>query len=337
MGRSDVEVDRDPLRQRQLQVLPVLPCRAASPTGTIANVARSRVDERVIRTPPATHPAGDDRIPGHDAPGLVESRRLEARGARGLQTARDRTARARDRRTVGRVRAHGPAPLYPLLARLDNCDFSGETIWHGVAAEGSAFVYDVDRAPGRRFIRAATELGDLDGAPFDVVLSSHTLEHVANPLLALSEWRRVLASPGHLVVVVPHLENTFDHRRPVTTLEHIEHDSELGIDENDPTHLEEFVELCDLARVPEQLTRDELRARARDQATFRTVHHHVFDTELVVRLLDRAGFQLLWVETALPFHIVAVARAGETGEDNGAFLAPTAAWRRESVFRRDAP
>ena len=231
----------------------------------------------------------------------------------------------------------GPLPLYPLLARLDNCDFSGETIWHGVAAEGSAFVYDVDRAPGRRFIRAATELGDLDGAPFDVVLSSHTLEHVANPLLALSEWRRVLASPGHLVVVVPHLENTFDHRRPVTTLEHIEHDSELGIDENDPTHLEEFVELCDLARVPEQLTRDELRARARDQATFRTVHHHVFDTELVVRLLDRAGFQLLWVETALPFHIVAVARPGETGEDNGAFLAPTAAWRRESVFRRDAP
>ena len=230
----------------------------------------------------------------------------------------------------------GPLPLYPLLARLDNCDFSGETIWHGVAAEGSAFAYDVDRAPGQRFIRAATELGDLDGAPFDVVLSSHTLEHVANPLLALSEWRRVLASPGHLVLVVPHLENTFDHRRPVTTLEHLERDAELGTGEDDSTHLEEFVELCDLARVPEPLTREELRARARDQATFRTVHHHVFDTELVVRLLDRAGFQLLWVETALPFHVVAVARAGETEQDNGAFLAPTAPWRRESVFRRDA-
>ena len=31
----------------------------------------------------------------------------------------------------------GALPLYPHLARLDNCDFAGETIWHGNAADGT--------------------------------------------------------------------------------------------------------------------------------------------------------------------------------------------------------
>lgn len=230
---------------------------------------------------------------------------------------------------------NGALPLYPLFAQLDNCDFAGDTIWHGAAEEGTPFAFDDELPSGRRFIRDATSLGELPGAPFDVVLSSHTLEHLANPLLALSEWKRIVGNDGHLVLVVPHLENTFDHRRPVTTLEHIEADWTRPTGEDDTTHVREFLELCDLARVPERLTRREFGLRLGDQATNRTVHHHVFDTELVVRLLDRAGYRLLWVETALPFHIVAVATVAEGEPDNGAFLARTAAWRRTSVFRRD--
>jgi SAM-dependent methyltransferase len=229
----------------------------------------------------------------------------------------------------------GALPLYPLFDQLDNCDFAGETVWHGAAADGTEFTYDDDRPPGRRFIRDATSLDGFDNASYDVVLASHTLEHIANPLLALSEWKRVVGSDGHLVLALPHLENTFDHRRPVTTLEHIEADFATSTCEDDPTHITEFIELCDLSRVPEPLSRQAFEERTRDHTANRTVHHHVFDTELAVRLLDRAGYQLLWVETALPFHIVVVARADGPDADNGDFLAPTAAWRRASVFRRD--
>jgi SAM-dependent methyltransferase len=229
----------------------------------------------------------------------------------------------------------GVLPLYPLFGRLDNCDFAGDTIWHGPTTEASPFHYDRERPPGRRFIRDATSLGEFDVPPYDVVLSSHTLEHIANPLLALSEWKRILGGHGHLVLVVPHHENTFDHRRPVTTLDHIEADRARATAEDDPTHIHEFVELCDLSRVPEPLTRRALELRTREQLTNRSVHHHVFDTELVVRLLDRAGYRLLWVETALPFHIVVVARACPHVPDNGSFLGQSASWRRTSVFRRD--
>jgi SAM-dependent methyltransferase len=229
----------------------------------------------------------------------------------------------------------GPLPLYPLFDRLDNCDFAGDTIWHGAAAEHEEFTYDSERPPGRRFIRDATSLDGIDDASYDVVLSSHTLEHIANPLRALSEWRRIVVGGGHLVLVLPHLQNTFDHRRPVTTLEHIEADFARSTGEDDPTHIEEFIELCDLKRVPDRLSRPAFAQRTRDSVANRTLHHHVFDTNLVVRLLDRAGFELLWVETALPFHIVAVARATGGDRDNGEFLAPTARWRQESVFGRD--
>lgn len=229
----------------------------------------------------------------------------------------------------------GALPLYPLLGQLDNCDFSGETIWHGEAAESTQFTYDDERRPGRRFIRDATSLEVIEDASYDVVLSSHTLEHVANPLQALSEWTRIVGRDGHLVLVLPHLENTFDHRRPLTTLEHIEADFAGSTEESDATHVEEFMELCDLRRVPDRLSREAFAERTRDYATNRTVHHHVFDTELVVRLLDHAGCQILSVETALPFHIVAVARANGREPDNGRFLSRTADWRRTSVFRRD--
>lgn len=229
----------------------------------------------------------------------------------------------------------GPLPLYPLFDGLDNCDFAGTTIWHGAAADGAAFVYDEERPPGRRYIRDATSLDGIEDASYDVVMASHTLEHIANPLRALAEWRRILGTEGHLVLVLPHLQNTFDHRRPVTAIEHIEEDFARSTGEDDTTHVQEFIELCDLKRVPDPLSRRAFEQRTRESVVNRTLHHHVFDTDLVVRLLDRAGCQLLWVETALPFHIVAVARANGPEPDNRDFLAPTAGWRRESVFRRD--
>ena len=230
----------------------------------------------------------------------------------------------------------GLLPIYPTLASLDNCDFGGDTLWHGAVADGSPYRYDAERAAGTHFIRDATDLAGMADASYDAVVSSHTLEHVANPLRALAEWSRVIGSAGHVLVVVPHAEHTVDRSRPLTTLEHIEQDYEQGTREDDDTHVQEFVELADLDVDPERLTRDAFRVRTTAFASNRAIHHHVFDTRLVVQLFDRAGYRVLGVDTALPFHIVVLARApgGDTG-GNDAFLSPDAAWVQHSVFRRD--
>jgi SAM-dependent methyltransferase len=232
---------------------------------------------------------------------------------------------------------NGPLPLYPLAETIDNCTFAQTTLWQADVREGRTFSYDAERRPGRQFIAEATDLTGIADGTYAVVLASHVIEHVANPLRALSEWARVLQEDGTLVLVVPHRETTFDHSRPLTTIDHLIEDFERDVDEDDPTHVAEFVALLDLDRDPERRTREELATLAADVLATRFVHHHVFDTRLVVAMLDRAGFALLSLSTALPFHIVAIARRPANGEppSNDAFLAADAAWVGTSCFPSD--
>jgi SAM-dependent methyltransferase len=237
----------------------------------------------------------------------------------------------------GFFRHDGPLPIYSLASSVDNCTFAERTVWEGEVEKGRTFSYEESRPPGWQYIAEATDLSSIPGEAYEAVIASHVIEHVANPLAALSEWRRVLRQDGALVLVVPHREMTFDHRRPVTSLEHLVGDHERGVAEDDRTHLAEFLELFDFDRDPERRTREELAQRTARFAENRCLHHHVFDSKLVVRMLDRAGFELVGVETALPFHIVAVARRPPEGAtaENDAFLAPDATWVRRSCFSTD--
>jgi SAM-dependent methyltransferase len=228
-------------------------------------------------------------------------------------------------------------PIYPIASSVDNCTFAERTVWQGEVEKGRTFSYEASRSPGWQYIYDATDLARIPDESYDAVLASHVIEHIANPLLALAEWRRVLRRAGILILVVPHREMTFDHRRPVTSLEHLIDDFERGVAEDDSTHVAEFIELFDLDRDPERRTREELAATTARFVENRCMHHHVFDSALVVRMLDRAGLELVGLETALPFHVVAVARrmpAGVTAA-NEAFLDPDAAWARSSCFSTD--
>jgi SAM-dependent methyltransferase len=226
-----------------------------------------------------------------------------------------------------------------VVGRLDNCNFAPSTVWQASHPEGQTFQFDPGRPTGWQFIAEASDLSAIASARYDFVLSSHALEHCANPLRALGEWLRVLQGGGALVLLLPHREGTFDHRRPVTALQHLVADERAGVGEDDLTHLGEILALHDLARDPGGGTPEQFRERSLHNVENRCFHQHVFDTALVVALLDHVGVQLLAVETMAPFHVIAAARKLEEGRrpDNGAFLAADAAWRAASVFRGDRP
>ena len=203
--------------------------------------------------------------------------------------------------------------MYPHTRRIDNVNFASRTIWEDATREGETFHFYSRKAPGERFIGEGADLGAIPSGKYDFVLSSHMLEHTANPLRALGEWRRVLKPGGALVLVVPARDGAFDHRRPITTMAHLVEDFETNKGEGDLTHLEEALQLHDISRDPGVTDVGAFRERVLRNTEFRSLHHHVFDTRLAVNAVLHAGFEVAAVEPMQPYHIVVVARKPAVG------------------------
>ncbi len=183
-------------------------------------------------------------------------------------------------------------PLYNAVEALDGVNFSSHTLWEGSIAAGRSFNY-IGHKTGIQHISDATDLNQLGSATYDFLLSSNCLEHVANPLKALGEWKRVLRDGGALILVLPNKESNFDHKRPVTSFEHLLSDYTAGTTEHDLTHLTEILALHDLALDPPAGNFENFRARSLDNYSNRGLHHHVFDMPLICQMLEHSGFQVI--------------------------------------------
>jgi SAM-dependent methyltransferase len=197
----------------------------------------------------------------------------------------------------------GAIPVYSRVAALDILDYAEDTLWSSAS--------DVGIAPRRRVIG---EAGRLQGVPensYDALLASHVIEHLADPLGALGEWSRVVRPGGHVLLIVPHRDGTFDHRRPVTSLEHLQADHSRQVAEEDLTHLDEILALHDLERDPGAPSRAVFEQRCRDNASTRAMHHHVFVSRTVAQLCATARLEVLLLRPEAPFNILCLCRVGE--------------------------
>lgn len=187
-------------------------------------------------------------------------------------------------------------PIYPVVSALDGVNFSQETLWEGVIQAGDHFEYARGRA-GRQFIAEATDLRGIASGRYQFLISSNCLEHVANPLKAIEEWIRVVEPGGFLLLVLPNKAANFDHRRPVTSFEHLLDDYEKGTSEEDMTHLSEILELHDLSRDEAAGGRANFIKRSMENYKYRGLHHHVFDLPLIERMLAHFDVTLLLRDT----------------------------------------
>jgi len=130
----------------------------------------------------------------------------------------------------------------------------------------------------------------------DYVVSSHVLEHVANPVSALKEWYRVLRPGGLIYMVVPDRRFTWDRPRALTPVEHMLEDFNRGTTASDATHIDDFARGIDWsgfspatppADVP---AKQEEMARGMHQAVARgeqvNIHFHVFEPSNVLALVE---------------------------------------------------
>lgn len=187
--------------------------------------------------------------------------------------------------------------VYRHVRSLDGVNFATDTIWEGRLEAGDTFKFFGDKA-GRQFIAEATDLTEIGTDQYDFLLSSNCLEHVANPIKALIEWKRVIRPGGALVLVLPNKVSNFDHRRPVTSFDHLLDDFNNDVGEDDLTHLDEILQLHDLALDPPAGTMAEFRQRSLENASNRTLHHHVFDAQLVNDLLRHLDLEIVDITEA---------------------------------------
>lgn len=204
--------------------------------------------------------------------------------------------------------ANGIFPVYSSVESLDNCTFSSHTIWQKDLPAGKTFRFDNEKQPGFQYIVDAINLSEIQSEKYAFLLSSHAIEHFANPIKALNEWFRILKGGGLLLLVAPFKYTTFDNNRAFTTINHLIDDFKRNVEEDDATHVEEAITLHDFRFDPDTKGCEELGARLRDNYKTRCLHHHVFTPELVGELLKYAGFDILALETVFPHHIVAVGK-----------------------------
>jgi SAM-dependent methyltransferase len=70
-------------------------------------------------------------------------------------------------------------------------------------------------------IADAEILNGISNSTYDFLVASHVVEHMRNPLLALSNWLRVLKAGGIMYVAVPDMRLTFDRDRSLTPFSHL--------------------------------------------------------------------------------------------------------------------
>ena len=203
-------------------------------------------------------------------------------------------------------------PLYDVVGSLDNVNFRRNTIWEGTIVEGQTFRYHPARPAGTQYLLDATSLDAISSDRYDFLLASHILEHLANPIKALHEFSRVVVPGGAIVVIIPHKDGTFDHRRPVTAVAHMIADADNDVGEDDQTHLAEILACHDLERDPGAGSFEAFRARCLDNEAQRAVHHHTFTTQTAMELLQAAGLEVRIVEPVLGIHIILLATVPRT-------------------------
>ena len=182
--------------------------------------------------------------------------------------------------------------IYQKLKSLSVANFSDETTWEGNIKEGLNCRYYGNKK-AYQYILDTTNLFKIHDSSFDGILSSHSLEHVANPIKALFEWKRVLKNNGKLLLILPHKINNFDNKRPYTTFDHLISDYETNISEDDMTHYEEIINLHDRKEMSDKNYYKKFLEESKNNFKNRHFHHHVFNKDLIFKTLEFVGFKVM--------------------------------------------
>jgi len=170
-------------------------------------------------------------------------------------------------------------PLYKIVGKLDGCNNSNTSALGDHLESG-------ENKKGFQYMLDATDLNLIPDSKYDFIISSHCLEHIANPFKAIGEWIRVIKKGGFILLLLPDKDYCFDHNRPITKFSHLLEDFQNNTNEEDLTHLNEILELDDWKMHLDAKTFEEFREKSLNNYENRSLHHHVFDLALLKEIFS---------------------------------------------------
>ena len=129
---------------------------------------------------------------------------------------------------------------------------------------------------------------------YDILVSSHTVEHMANPIKFLITAKLLLREGGYILTVLPNKPCFWDSPRKTTTMEHLIQDYHTYTTEDDMTHLEENLQLdCPIKMMQGYAYWESL---CKNNSKTRVMHHHCFEKDNTQAMHEFAGFKTIFCE-----------------------------------------
>lgn len=186
----------------------------------------------------------------------------------------------------------GPV-LYCSAKSIDNVVFSKSTIWHNSSDEYNYY----HNKKGKVIVNDAVNMSDVGNEFYDFVFSAHSLEHIANPLKAISEWLRVVKNNGYIIIVVPEKSECFDHKRSYSKFSTLLSQYEKNVGEDDLSTLPEILLNHDLSLDPPAGDLEQFTKRSLDNFNNRCLHHYVYNDELLMEICNYFKSKFIYKET----------------------------------------
>lgn len=195
------------------------------------------------------------------------------------------------------VEIGGPSPnvdiIYHNSNSIDNVIFSNNTIWSTHTNEYKYY----NNKKGKVIINDAVSISDVENDTYDFCLSSHSLEHIANPLKAINEWLRIIKKNGYIIIIVPEKSCCFDHKRNYSVFSTLLSQYKNNVGEDDLSTLPEILKNHDLSMDPPAGDLGAFTKRSLDNFNNRCLHHYVYNDELLMSICFYFNCEFIYKET----------------------------------------
>ena len=180
--------------------------------------------------------------------------------------------------------------IYKNAKDIDNVIFSPDTVW---SKHGEDYMYYKDKI-GKVIINDAVNISSIKDESYDFCLSSHSLEHIANPLKAVKEWLRVIKTGGYVIIIVPEKSVCFDYRRNYSKFSTLLSQYEKNVGEDDLSTLPEILNNYDYRL---EMKIDEFYRISQDNYNNRRLHHYCYDDLLLMEICNYLNCEFIYKET----------------------------------------